>query len=89
MLVSEIKRYIKENRSVSMTDLTFKFDVDRESLEMPINILIEKGYIKVTLPIADSNSPSKCGGCPMGCKPKEQENCSPAPSFTIYNWIKD
>ncbi len=85
-MVSEVKKYIQRKKSVSMTELTLEFNTDIESLEMPINVLIERGYIKAELPVPDLST-SKCKGCVMGCKPMEQEDCSPTPSFTIYSWI--
>ncbi len=87
MLLSDIKNYIKSKQSVSITDLNLHFNMDKEELQTPIDILCSRGYISAELPIADTEQPSKCGGCPMGCRPKEQESCSPVPSFIIYNWV--
>lgn len=87
MLLSDIKNYIKKYQSVSMTDLTVHFNMDPEELETPLEILCSRGTITATKPIAETGQPSKCKGCSMGCKPKEQESCSPAPSFIIYNWV--
>ncbi len=89
MLVSELRNFIKTKKIVSITDITMHFDIEIESLDMPLKILIEKDYIKSSSPIKDTNSNNKCAGCPMTCKQKEQENCSPAPSFKIYTWIKN
>ncbi len=86
MLISEIKRYIKVNKAVSITDLKLEFDIDSEDLEMPLNLLMEKGYIKAELPTPDMGSSTKCSGCPMGCSSKEKESCSPTPNFIIYTW---
>lgn len=87
MLLSDIKNYIKSEQSVSITDLTMFFNMDREELETPLEILCSRGHITADLPFADTGQPSKCSGCPMGCKPKEQESCSPTASFIIYNWV--
>jgi len=89
MLLSDIRKFIQSVREVTITDLTIKFNLDRDELETPLNILIEKGYIKKDKPLVNIGGGSKCSGCPMGCKPKEAESCSPLPNFTIYKWIKD
>lgn len=88
MLISDVKKYIQLKQSVTITDLAMYFDMDREELRMPLDMLCSSGYITQDKPIADIGQPTKCSGCPMGCKPKAQETCSPAPSFIIYNWVK-
>ncbi|MBN2619264.1 MAG: hypothetical protein JXR64_13210 [Spirochaetales bacterium] len=86
MMISTLRDYIKEQGSTTMSELNVKFNLTSDELEGPINILISKNLIKPELP-TPVESTSKCSGCPMGCSSKEQENCSPAPIFTIYKWI--
>ncbi len=86
MIIQDIKNYIKEEKTASLTDLSLRFDLDYDELEAPLDFLCNKGYIKAELPIVNTNNGSKCSGCTMGCKPKEQENCHPAPAFIIYKW---
>lgn len=88
MLISEVRNYIKKEESVSRSDLRIKFDLDDDQLDIPLNILIGKGNIEVIQPKPDTEQSTKCKGCPMGCKPKEQSECNPLPTFNIYRWIK-
>jgi len=86
MLLKDIKTFIKNEGSVTMTDLKLKFYIDEEDLLLPLDILLSKGYIFAERPVPDSGSSANCKGCSMGCKPDGQENTSPAPSFIIYKW---
>lgn len=88
MLISEIRNYIKKEESVSRSELRIKFDLDDDQLDIPLNLLIEKGYIESTRPNPDAEQATKCTGCPMGCKPKGQLECNTLPTFNIYRWIK-
>lgn len=89
MLISEVKRYIKRQKAVSITDLTIKFESDPETLEVPLKILIDKGIIKQELLNNNESGNSKCKGCPMTCKPKVMEQCSSSEPFKIYVWNGD
>lgn len=88
MLISELRSFIRVQGSVSMTELKLKFDLEAEDLQLPLKLLIDKGYIEKQIPIADKSSSLNCKGCPMGCASEKRSNCSPAPDFTIYCWKK-
>lgn len=89
MLISEIKRYIKSKKAVSITDLTIEFGADMEILEMPLKILIDKGVIQIVKAGNNDESNTKCKGCPMTCKPKDVEECSTSEPFNIYTWVEN
>lgn len=85
MLIGEIKRYIKKKKAVSITELSTEFNIDTESLDIPLRILIEKGFIEIEKSKA-TDIVSKCKACPMTCKLTDAENCSASESFNIYVW---
>lgn len=89
MLLSNIKKYIKEKSAVSLTELSLEFGIDRESLEGPLKLLVDKGLIKIEKSLDSSPGSSKCSGCPMACKPKEIEKCKPSSNFNIYTWVEN
>ncbi len=86
MLISDLKSYIKSKKAVSATDLTLKFSLDLDSLELPIKILIDKGLIYVGKSNSIDSGAPKCKGCPMTCRPKEVDDCESSAPFNIYTW---
>lgn len=88
MLIGEIKRYIRKNNAVSITELSAQFNIDTNSLEIPLRILIEKGFIEVEKS-KTTEIVSKCKSCPLSCKPTDAEDCSASESFNIYVWKKN
>ncbi len=85
MIVSALRSYIKEKKSVSMTQIILDLDSTSEQIEGPINILLEKNYIiKEQLQPGDTPK-SKCKGCPMHCSQSIKDQCDPD-SITVYSW---
>jgi hypothetical protein len=46
MILSELRHYLKERKSVVLRDLMLHFDTDAEALRGMLQILVTKGYIK-------------------------------------------
>lgn len=46
MILSELRRYLKERKSVSLRDLILHFDTDAEALRGMLQLLITKNYLK-------------------------------------------
>lgn len=45
MILSELRAYLKERKSVTLRDLMLHFDTDAEALRGMLQILLTKGYI--------------------------------------------
>lgn len=45
MILSELRTYLKERKSVTLQDLMLHFDIDAEALRGMLQILITKGYV--------------------------------------------
>lgn len=45
MILSELRTYLKERKSVTLRDLMLHFDTDAEALRGMLQILLTKGYI--------------------------------------------
>lgn len=89
MLVSDIKKYIKERKAASITELVLQFDENRDSLDGPLKLLIDKGLIEIENSANIGAGYNKCSGCPMTCNPKDIDLCMPSAGFNIYRWIGD
>ncbi len=55
MILSELRSYLKERKSVSLHDLMLHFDTDAEALRGMLQVLISKGYV------AKSSANEACG----------------------------
>lgn len=45
MILSDLRRYLKERKSVTLRDLMLHFDTDAEALRGMLQVLITKGYV--------------------------------------------
>jgi putative ferrous iron transport protein C len=45
MILSELRAYLKERKSVTLQDLMLHFDCDAEALRGMLQILLTKGYV--------------------------------------------
>lgn len=89
MIVSWLKDYIEEKKSVSMTQILLDLDVTPEEVEGPLQVLLEKHYIVIEKLSVGDTSMRKCNSCPMKCSQDIKENCGPASnSITVYSWNK-
>lgn len=89
MVVSSLKEYIKEKKSVSMTQILLDLDVTPEEIEGPLKLLIDKKYILVEKLATGDTSKDKCKSCPMECSQNIMDNCGPGSnSITVYSWNK-
>lgn len=87
MIVSSLKEYIKEKKSVSMTQILLDLDVTPEEVEGPLKLLIEKNYILVEKLASGDTPNNKCKACPMECTQNIKDNCGPGSnSITVYSW---
>ncbi len=73
MILTEIKKYLIENRVASLTDLSVRFDVDTNAMRGMLDQWIKKGRLK-KLPMG-----TKCSHC---CGECDSEN------LEIYEWIE-
>jgi putative ferrous iron transport protein C len=46
MILSDLRAYLKERKSVTLRDLMLHFDTDAEALRGMLQVLISKGYVK-------------------------------------------
>lgn len=46
MILSELRSYLKERKSVTLRDLMLHFDTDAEALRGMLQILMAKNYVK-------------------------------------------
>ena len=61
MILSNLRSYLKERKSVTLRDLMLHFDTDAEALRGMLQILIAKNYVqKVALQEACVTSCCKC-----------------------------
>ncbi len=61
MILSELRNYVKERKSVALRDLMLHFDTDAEALRGMLQVLISKGYvIKASAKEACGTSCCKC-----------------------------
>lgn len=61
MILSELRNYLKERKSVALRDLMLHFDTDAEALRGMLQILVAKGYVtKVSAKEACGTSCCKC-----------------------------
>lgn len=89
MIVSKLKEYIKDKKSVSMTQILLDLDVTPEEIEGPLNTLLEKHYIVVEKLASGDTPKEKCSSCPMHCTQDIQNNCGPGSnSITVYSWSR-
>lgn len=45
MILSDLRNYLKERKSVSLNDLMLHFDTDAEALRGMLQVLVVKGYV--------------------------------------------
>jgi hypothetical protein len=72
MILSELTRYLAEQKRAALTDISYHFDSDPQALRMMLSMLERKGRVR-KLPAGTT-----CGG---GCN-----KCDPA-SVEIYEWV--
>ncbi len=61
MILSNLRKYLKEQKSVALRDLMLHFDTDAEALRGMLQILISKGYVqKITANESCGTSCCKC-----------------------------
>ena len=61
MILSDLRSYLKERKSVTLRDLMLHFDVDAEALRGMLQILVTKGYVtKNSVKEACGTSCCKC-----------------------------
>jgi hypothetical protein len=73
MILSELRNYLKERKSVVLRDLMLHFDTEAEALRGMLQILVTKGYvIKLATNEACGSSCCKCDSTLM----------------EIYEWTK-
>lgn len=61
MILSELRTYLKERKSVTLRDLMLHFDTDAEALRGMLQVLIVKGYVtKASANEACGTSCCKC-----------------------------
>ncbi len=71
MILTEIKKYLIDNRLASLTDLSVRFDVDPDAMRGMLDQWIKKGRLK-KLPMG-----TKCSNCCGDCDSEKLE---------IYEW---
>lgn len=60
-MISDIKKYMKERKIVSLSDLSVHFAVDETALEKIMELLIEKGIV------VRKDCTGKCSECSSTC----------------------
>jgi len=61
MILSDLRSYLKQQKSVALRDMILHFDIDAEALRGMLQILIAKGYVqKVSAKEACGTSCCKC-----------------------------
>lgn len=73
MILSELRNYVKERKSVALRDLMLHFDTDAEALRGMLQILVVKGYVQ------NVSAKKACGTSCCKCDSTLVE---------IYEWIK-
>lgn len=73
MILSDVRHYLKERKSVSLHDLMLHFDIDAQAVRGMLQILITKGYIRKT------NANQACGTSCCKCDSSLIE---------IYEWLE-
>ncbi len=48
MILSDLRNYLKERKSVTLRDLMLHFDIDAEALRGMLQILVAKNYVQKT-----------------------------------------
>ena len=71
MILTDIKQYLIDNRSASLTDLSVRFHVEPDAMRGMLDQWIKKGRLK-KLPEG-----AKCSNCCGGCDSVQLE---------IYEW---
>ena len=74
MILTEIKKYLMENRVASLTNLSVRFNVDPDAMRGMLNQWIKKGRLR-QLPKG-----AKCSKC---CGECDSEN------LEIYEWYEE
>ncbi|MCH9698613.1 MAG: FeoC-like transcriptional regulator [Gammaproteobacteria bacterium] len=72
MILTEIKHYLQNQHRVPLKDLSYRFDIDPDTLRVMLQRLIDKGCLR----ILDPGTPCS-GGCSK-CPPQDVE---------IYEWM--
>jgi|688.fasta_scaffold742785_2 hypothetical protein len=72
MLLINLKHYVKNQRFVSLFDLTTRFDLEPDILRAMLQLLIRKGSVR------QRHKTNHCGVKCLKCDPKVTE---------IYEWI--
>lgn len=77
-LLLNVRAYVQERRSVSLTDIANKFETSPEALRGMLEHWIRKGVIR------RQDFGDNCGGCKPsgGCG-----TCSASAVFEFYDWV--
>lgn len=87
MVIKEVKQYLKETGSASLSELILEIDASVEMIDAALNHLIAGGRVEVSLSTDVSQPGGGCSGCSGGCSPKEIVSCKPeSTGFKIYTW---
>ncbi len=82
MIVSSLKKYVMDKKSVTLSQILLDLDTTLDEIKGPLDLLIQKNYIKKEeLPSGSDCSTSKCKACPMTCP-------TTSGTVTVYNWNK-
>ena len=73
MILSDLRSYLKERKSVTLRDLMLHFDTDADALRGMLQVLITKNYVKKT------SATEACGTSCCKCDSTLTE---------IYEWSK-
>jgi hypothetical protein len=66
-MISEIKKYIDENKFISLAALSYYFKIEVPAMEKMMELLIQKNYVKK---IDGSHRP--CAGCLSKCSQPQE-----------------
>jgi hypothetical protein len=72
MILSDIKRYLAQRGTASLSELSFHFDANPSAISGMLEQWIRKG--RVIKQVTNQDCPGKCGGC-------DSENS------VMYQWI--
>ncbi len=87
MIVSSLREYIKDKKSVSMTQILLELDTSPDEIEGPLMLLLNKKYVLKEQLESGESPKEKCKGCPMHCNQDVKDNCDPGSnSITVYSW---
>lgn len=86
MILSDVRRYLRQNKQASLDELSTHFSVDPEALRGMLDHLIAKGSVSVE-PVVQTEGAAcgKSGGC-GGCS-SATTLCIASKSPEIFRWM--